>query len=504
MIITLTPEQAAQESAILKAMGLKHGPIRIIKRSIDARKGQIKIILNAEPADRPLSYETRFNYHDVSGQEPVLIVGSGPAGLFAALRLIELGFKPIVIERGREILPRKQDLALMNRNQAIGPESNYCFGQGGAGTFSDGKLFTRSKKRGDNRAVLEIFHAHGADDAILYEAHPHIGTERLPEIIRRICLTITENGGEIHYNSRVTELLSREGRVRGLLTADGREYDARHIILATGHSAHDIYMMLMHQGLTLETKGFALGLRVEHPQELINRIQYHGLKTNFLPPAAYSLVTQVEGRGVYSFCMCPGGHIVPASTENDGIVVNGMSSATRNSPFANSGIVVETRPEDIPAEYRQYGPLQGLYYRRHIEHLAFVNNGTSTLTAPAARLTDFVNGRLSFDLPECSYLPGIVASPLHFWLPKPIASRLREGFRCFDHMMHGYLTSEAVVVGVESRSSSPVRIPRLDNMQHPDLQGLYPAGEGSGYAGGITSSAIDGRRAAEAIAAANS
>ncbi len=505
MILKLTPEQAANEHEIKRAMEREtHGKVRsfrIIKKSIDARGRSINVLLNVEPADNPLKYENRFEYKDVTNRPEVIVVGSGPAGLFCALRLIELNIKPIIFERGKEILPRKQDIALQNRNEAFDEESNYCFGQGGAGTFSDGKLYTRSKKRGNNQRIFEIFHAHGAQDEILYEAHPHIGTDRLPEVIRRMCNTITEYGGEIRYNSRAEELIVKDGNIKGVKISGGEICECDRVVLATGHSARDVYMMLDKAGIAIEAKGFALGVRVEHPQKLIDSIQYHKMDTKYLPSASYQLVTQVDGRGVYSFCMCPGGHIVPASTEKDHTVVNGMSSSQRNSPFANSGIVVEIHPEDLPEEYQKYGALAGLIFRDDIEHTAFVNNGGGIQNAPAQRIGDFVKGKVSFDLPQCSYLPGIVSSPLHFWLPDIISKRLQQGFRDFDKKMHGFLTNEALIVGVESRSSSPIRIPRdSETLQHPQVKGLYPAGEGSGYAGGITSSAVDGERIAERIA----
>ncbi len=504
MIITLSPEQAANNEEIKRAMSreLGHKPheFRIIKKSIDARGRQISVILNVEEST-PLKYENEYHYHDVSNCEEVVIVGSGPAGLFCALRLIELDYKPVILERGREILPRKQDIAQLNRNVALDVESNYCFGQGGAGTFSDGKLYTRSKKRGNNQRVFEIFHAHGAQDEILYEAHPHIGTDRLPEVIRRMTETVTGCGGEIHFETRLSGIEISCGRVAGVSCANGDRYSARNVVLATGHSARDIYHLLNNQGIALEAKGFALGVRAEHPQELINSIQYHRQQSKFLPSASYSLVTQVDGRGVYSFCMCPGGYIVPSATEAEQIVVNGMSSSHRGSPFANSGIVVEVHPEDLPAEYQQYGALAGLYFQQNLEHMAFLNNGGGLQTAPGQRIADFARGKMSFDLPKCSYLPGATSSPLHFWMPDIISKRLQQGFKDFDRKMHGYLTNEAVILGVESRSSSPVRIPRdAETLCHIEVDGLYPAGEGSGYAGGITSSAIDGERVAEAIA----
>lgn len=493
--LKLTPEQAADPKR-LKGY-------RIIKKSIDARGRQIWVNLTVEPTNgKSIIYENDYNYQDVSNKPPVVIVGAGPAGLFCALRLIELGRKPIILERGKEVLPRKQDIAALNRNTALDTESNYCFGVGGAGTFSDGKLFTRSKKRGNNQRIVEIFHAHGAQDEILYEAHPHIGTDRLPIVIKNMCDTITRCGGEIHYSTRVDDIIVANGIVKGVLCSNGGEYLADSVVLATGHSARDIYHLLDRKGIALEAKGFAIGVRAEHPQALIDKIQYHGQSTEYLPAATYSLVSQVDGRGVYSFCMCPGGFIVPSATEREQIVVNGMSSSQRNSPYANSGIVVELHPEDLPDEYRQHGALCGLRFQQEVEHLAFVNNGGGLQTAPAQRLADFVKGKVSFDLPKSSYVPGLISSPLHFWLPEMIGKRLQQGFREFDKRMHGYLTNEAVIVGVESRSSSPVRIPRDPvSLCHPQVQGLYPAGEGSGYAGGITSSAIDGERIAEAIVA---
>lgn len=491
--LKLTPEQAADPRR-LKGY-------RIIKKSIDARGRQIWVNLTVEPSNGTVRYENDYNYHDVSNKPSVVIVGAGPAGLFCALRLIELGLRPVILERGKEVLPRKQDIAALNRNTALDTESNYCFGVGGAGTFSDGKLFTRSKKRGNNQRIVEIFHAHGAQDEILYEAHPHIGTDRLPLVIKNICNTITGNGGEIHYSTRVEDIIVANGTVRGVICSNGTEYLADNVVLATGHSARDIYHLLERKGIALEAKGFAIGVRAEHPQRLIDKIQYHGQATEYLPAASYSLVSQVDGRGVYSFCMCPGGFIVPSATEREQIVVNGMSSSQRNSPYANSGIVVEMHPDDLPEEYKKYGVLSGLRFQQDVEHLAYVNNGGGLQTAPAQRLADFVKGKVSFDLPDSSYVPGLISSPLHFWLPEMIGKRLQQGFREFDKRMHGYLTNEAVIVGVESRSSSPVRIPRdTESLSHPEIAGLYPAGEGSGYAGGITSSAIDGERVAEAIA----
>ena len=479
---------------------------RIVKRSVDARQRELRVHLTiltddkghpiAKDAPIPL-YEPPV-FQDVHhAKRSVIIIGCGPAGLFAALALLEHGIKPIIYERGKEVSERKKDIALLNRNEGLNPESNYCYGEGGAGTFSDGKLFSRSKKRGNMQRVMELFHYFGAPDTVLYEAHAHIGSDKLPGIIKRMRECIIEHGGEIHFGCRVDSL--RELKVESLKFKDTP------IILAIGHSAHDTYRMLAQEGVAMETKGFAMGVRAEHPQELINRLMYHLVENrkskdesiiDFVGNASYSMVTQVDGRGVYSFCMCPGGHIVPAGSSEGSCVVNGMSASHRNSPYANSGMVVQILPEDIPGE----DPLRGLAFQEALERLAF-EHGIEPNIAPAQRMRDFVEGRASKDLPACSYLPGIVPSRLDEWLPAHIGKRLQQGFRDFDRKYPGFLTNDAVIVGVESRSSSPVRIIRdPETLQSINTPNLYPCGEGAGYAGGITSSALDGINAALWIA----
>lgn len=492
---------------IIKVKADKIRDIQIIRKSIDARsKVQVKVVLTVnvyteKTMPQPVKYD--FNYHNVADCQPIVIVGAGPAGLFAALRLIELNFKPIVLERGKAVSDRKVDIANLCRGNGLNLESNYCFGEGGAGTFSDGKLFTRSKKKGNCERVLKCFHYHGAQDQILYEAHPHIGTDRLPEVIKRMRNTITENGGEIRFQSKVVDLIIENKVVKGVVLETGEKILSPAVVLGTGHSARDVYEMLQRNGVELEAKGFAMGVRVEHPQGLIDKIQYHAAERGeYLPAAAYNLVTQVDGRGVYSFCMCPGGFIVPASTFDGETVVNGMSPSNRNSPFANSGIVVEIRVEDLPElvpDYEKFGALAGLEFQRRYEQMSFANSGGGA-KAPAQRLYDFVRGSLSYDLPDISYIPGCTSSPMHFWMPEFIANRLRKGFEDFDKKMKGFVTNDAVIVGVESRTSSPVRIPRnQDTMEHISISGLYPCGEGAGYAGGITSSAVDGENVAVKI-----
>ena len=497
-----------------------------MKRSVDARQRELRVHLTVltDEQGRPVAKDAPIPlyeppvFRDVhEAKRSAIIIGAGPAGLFAALTLIEHGIKPIMYERGKEVSERKKDIALLNRNEGINPESNYCFGEGGAGTFSDGKLFSRSKKRGNMQRVMELFHFFGAPDTVLYEAHAHIGSDKLPTIIKNIRECILAHGGEIHFETKI-ESLSQITNHKSQITNSP-------IVLAIGHSAHDTYRMLAAEGVALETKGFAMGVRIEHPQALINRLMYHLGKPHLTSPqgrntplegekegvikyignASYSLVTQVDGRGVYSFCMCPGGHIVPAGSATGSCVVNGMSASHRNSPFANSGMVVQINPEDIPGD----DPLRGLEYQESLERLAWEQAHNSQFSivnyqfssAPAQRMKDFVEGRASKDLPKCSYLPGIVPSRMDQWLPAGIGKRLQQGFRDFDKKYPGFLTNDAVILGVESRSSSAVRIPRdPETLQSINTPGLYPCGEGAGYAGGITSSALDGINAALKIA----
>jgi uncharacterized protein len=429
----------------------------------------------------------------------VIIVGAGPAGLFAALTLIENGMKPIIIERGKDVKARKFDIAQINREHIVNPDSNYCFGEGGAGTYSDGKLYTRSTKRGNISEILAMLVSHGADEDILIDSHPHIGTDKLPAIIGAMRQTILDAGGEIYFNRRIADIIIQNGKVKSVEDKNGERFEAQAVILATGHSARDIYELLHKKGLALEAKSFALGVRAEHPQELIDSIQYRqSPRDQYLPAAPYSLVKQVEGRGVFSFCMCPGGIIVPAATETGQVVVNGMSNSRRNSPYANSGIVVQIDPSDI-AYLSEYGPFAGLELQRRVEDACWRAAGMSQ-SAPAQRITDFTKGIVSTSLPGCSYNPGIVSAPLHELLPPFVAGRLQEAFLQFDKMMSGYHTSEAVILGTESRTSSPIRIPRnAETLEHIQLAGLFPCGEGAGYSGGIVSSAMDGVSCAQAV-----
>ncbi len=475
--------------------------IRIIKRSIDLRSKNIwvrvlaEVFINEPYAEKPIMR----NYRGVSDKHRVIVVGTGPAGLFAALKLIENGFKPIVLERGKNVSGRKKDIAVLNREQKVNPDSNYCFGEGGAGTFSDGKLYTRSTKRGNVGSILETLVWHGANPDILLDNHPHIGTDKLPAIIEKMRESILKAGGEIHFDSRVSDLIIREDTLLGVTDQHGKSFHAKAVILATGHSARDVYELLEKKQVHLEFKPFAVGFRIEHPQELIDSIQYKSKsRPKFLPAASYSLVAQAEGRGVFSFCMCPGGTIVPSATSANQVVVNGMSNSRRNSPFANSGIVVGVEESDLD-KYAFRSALKGLYFQEMIENYAFQAGG-SCQKAPAQRLTDFMAEKNSVHLPDSSYFPGLTSYPLHQLLPSFITDRLRIAFQQFDSKMRGYLTDSAILTGVESRTSSPVRIPRNpDTLEHVGLKNLYPCGEGAGYSGGIVSSAIDGERVAQSI-----
>ena len=505
--VSLADEERADILIIKASQYLDISPdkisgIKILRKSIDARKPRIvfnykvAVYIN-EPV--PETSEYIFNYKDVSKAKPVHIIGFGPAGMYAALRCIELGFKPIVLERGKNVKDRRRDLKAINQDHFVNEDSNYCFGEGGAGTYSDGKLYTRSLKRGDVRRIFENLVYHGATNQILVDAHPHIGTNKLPKVVQNIRETILKYGGEIHFETRVTNFTIENNVIKAIQLLNGDEMEANRVILATGHSARDIYYLLHKKEIALEAKSFAMGVRAEHPQEIIDRIQYHcsGKRSDLLPAASYSLVQQVNDRGVYSFCMCPGGFIVPAATAHGEVVVNGMSPSKRNNLFANSGIVVEIDVHKDLYKYEHFGVLKGLEYQKDLERLAFTAGGRSQ-AAPAQRLTDFVNGKLSTSLNPTSYQPGLNSAPLHSLLPKLIGSRLRQGFKAFGEKMRGYYTDEANIVGVESRTSSPVSIPRNEQLEHPQIKGLYPCGEGGGYAGGIVSAAMDGERCAEA------
>ena len=512
--LRLTPRAAASTGDITRHLAQHHDMpvnsikgIRILKRSIDAR--QRNVVVNVKVRvyiDEPMTDDylvPPIDYKPVDGRRQAVVVGMGPAGLFAALRLIELGVKPIVLERGKEVTQRRIDASRIQREGIVDPESNYCFGEGGAGAYSDGKLYTRSKKRGSVDRVLGIFVQHGAREDILVDAHPHIGSDKLPAVIKAMRETILRCGGEVHFETRVTRLIVEDGRVTGVETAAGGRFDGP-VILATGHSARDVYQMLFDSDITLEAKGIAVGVRLEHPQRIIDQIQYHSVlgRGDYLPAAEYNFVTQVDHRGVYSFCMCPGGFVVPAMSGPETLVVNGMSPSNRGSHWANSGMVVELRPDDLPDEFKHYGPLAMMKFQEYMERQAFTQAG-NTLIAGAQRMKDFVDGRASRNIPPSSYLPGVQPSRLDLWMPPFVANRLRKGFKIFGKNARGFLTNDAVVIGVETRTSSPLRIPR-DNelLHHVAIEGLYPCGEGAGYAGGIVSSAIDGERCAEALAAA--
>ena len=508
--LRVVPQVAASDAALRTCLVEEQGVsarqlqgFRVIRRSIDARQRQIFVNLTVRCwLDEPMAEEPfqRTYYPNVEGHPQVIVVGAGPGGLFAALRLIELGLRPIVVERGKDVHERKKDLARISREHTVDGESNYSFGEGGAGAYSDGKLYTRSKKRGSVEKILNVFCQHGAQTTILADAHPHIGTDRLPRVIENMRNTIIRCGGEVHFQTKMTDLIIKELSVVGCRTADDREFLGP-VILATGHSARDVYRLLVARNIEIEAKGIAVGVRLEHPSQLIDQIQYHNRagRGKWLPAAEYAYVQQCGGRGVYSFCMCPGGFVVPAATGPEQVVVNGMSPSHRNGRWSNSGMVVEIHAEDIAAAGGDV--LCMLRFQEQLERLAWQQGGRRQ-TAPAQRMADFVNGRLSYDLPESSYAPGLVSSPLHFWMPKFITERLQEGFRAFGRKSHGFLTNEATVIGVETRTSAPVRILRDgDTLRHVRLEGLYPCGEGAGYAGGIVSAAIDGERCAEAVAA---
>lgn len=536
--IRILPEQAASEEGIKRYLSKEKGidvrtlnQVRVLKRSIDARQHTIYVNLKVRAYINEFAQDDQYihtEYPDVSSRPRVVVVGEGPGGLFASLRLIELGYRPVVLERGKDVRERKKDLSNITKTQKVDAESNYCFGEGGAGAYSDGKLYTRSKKRGSVDKILNVFCQHGANTNILADAHPHIGTDKLPRVIENMRNTILQCGGEVHFQTKMTSFIIDGDKVIGVeavnLQTGAEEIYRGPVILATGHSARDVYRYLAASRIEIEAKGIAVGVRLEHPAHLIDQIQYHNKngRGKYLPAAEYSFVTQVDGRGVYSFCMCPGGFVIPAATGPQQLVVNGMSPSNRGTAWSNSGMVVETHPEDVASFVQEHqailqsdaslsssseeevlspdSPLTMMHFQQIVEKQCW-QQGNMKQTAPAQRMADFVNNRLSYDLPKSSYAPGLISSPLHFWMPSFVSKRLQEGFKTFGKNAHGFLTNEATLIAMETRTSSPVRILRdRDTLQHVRLQGLFPCGEGAGYAGGIVSAGVDGERCAEMCA----
>ena len=536
--IRILPEQAASEEGIKRYLSKEKGidvrtlnQVRVLKRSIDARQRTIYVNLKVRAYINEFAQDDQYihtEYPDVSSRPRVVVVGEGPGGLFASLRLIELGYRPVVLERGKDVRERKKDLSNITKTQKVDAESNYCFGEGGAGAYSDGKLYTRSKKRGSVDKILNVFCQHGANTNILADAHPHIGTDKLPRVIENMRNTSLQCGGEVHFQTKMTSFIIDGDKVIGVeavnLQTGAEETYRGPVILATGHSARDVYRYLAASRIEIEAKGIAVGVRLEHPAHLIDQMQYHNKngRGKYLPAAEYSFVTQVDGRGVYSFCMCPGGFVIPAATGPQQLVVNGMSPSNRGTAWSNSGMVVETHPEDVASFVQEHqailqsdaslsssaeeevlspdSPLTMMHFQQIVEKQCW-QQGNMKQTAPAQRMADFVNNRLSYDLPKSSYAPGLISSPLHFWMPSFVSKRLQEGFKTFGKNAHGFLTNEATLIAMETRTSSPVRILRdRDTLQHVRLQGLFPCGEGAGYAGGIVSAGVDGERCAEMCA----